>query len=270
MSDTNPLSAPDAWNDVAQGYAADIVPLFTLYARDAIALAKLPDNAYVLDVATGPGTLAAEATRQASTVVALDFADSMLDALRERIAVEGLANVEVLAGDGQSLPFDDETFDAAFSMFGLMFFPDRAAGFRELRRVLKPGARAVVSGWAPIVQIPLMASLFNQIRSLLPGLPFGRDRAPLSEAETFAEEMASAGFNSVEIVPVEHRADLPSIRAFWTSQLRSSAPIALLRRKLGDTEWSDMSAAIVSNLEDEFGTGSLNVGWPALLGVGVR
>jgi SAM-dependent methyltransferase len=267
---TGTLSTPDAWNDVAEGYVLDNVPLLSLYAKDAIALAQLPPDARVLDVAAGPGTLSLLAAREARSVVAIDFAEAMTEECRRRAAEEGLINVEVMVGDGQALPFEDESFDAAFLMFGLMFFPDRAAGLRELRRVLKPGGRAVVSSWAPMTEVPLLASLSNQLAVLLPDLPFGREKAPLSEADTFGEEMAAAGFHSVEIMPVKHDLDIPSIRAFWTAQLRSSAPIALLRRKFSDTEWSAMATTIVAGLEEEFGTGSLKVEWPALLGVGVR
>ncbi len=266
----NPLAVPDAWNTVAEGYAIDIVPRFSLYAQDALALAEMPPNAHILDVATGPGTLSVIAARSAERVVAIDFAEAMIEVLRRRIAEENLTNIEIVTGDGQSLAYDDETFDAAFSMFGLMFFPDRAAGFQELRRVLKLGRRAVVSSWTPMEQIPLLAALFGSIRSLLPGLPFASGKAPLSHTDDVRTEMTAAGFRSVEVHTVEHYVEIPSIAAFWKSQTRSSAPIALLRNKLSEEEWTDLAAGIVERLETEFGTGTLNVGWPALLGVGIR
>lgn len=265
----SPLATPNSWNAVAEGYATDIVPFFTRYAEDAIALAQLQPNARVIDVAAGPGTLSLIAARRAERVVAIDFAEGMVDVLRRRIAEEEITNVEAMIGNGQSLPFDDATFDAAFSMFGLMFFPDRAAGFRELYRVLKPEGRAVVSSWAPLDQVPLLASLFGAIRSLLPGLPFGSGKAPLSDIDEFREEMSSAGFRSVEIHTVKHHVEIPSIQVFWESQMRSSAPIALLKEKLSETEWNDLAESLVAQLEQEFGTGPLNPGWPALLGVGI-
>jgi ubiquinone/menaquinone biosynthesis C-methylase UbiE len=54
--------------------------------------------------------------------------------LRRRADELGLAIADVRVGDGQDLPFDDDVFDGAFSLVGPVFFPDRAAGFRELRR----------------------------------------------------------------------------------------------------------------------------------------
>ena len=46
------------------------------------------------------------------------------------------------------------SFDAAFSMFGLIFYSDRARGLQELRRVVRPGAPVVVSSWHPMDTIP--------------------------------------------------------------------------------------------------------------------
>jgi hypothetical protein len=82
--------------------------------------------------------------------------------------------------------------------------------------------------------------------------------------------MSSAGFRSVEIHTVKHHVEIPSIQVFWESQMRSSAPIALLKEKLSETEWNDLAESLVAQLEQEFGTGPLNPGWPALLGVGIR
>ena len=149
MTQPGPLSTPWVWDTIADGYASDFVPLFSLYAADALALAELPPNAHVLDVAAGPGTLALLAARTARHVAAVDFAEAMVSQLQRRAAEQRVTNVEVRVADGQALPFADATFDAAFSMFGLMFFPDRSAGFRELARVVKPGRRAAVSSWAP-------------------------------------------------------------------------------------------------------------------------
>ena len=98
----------------------------------------------MLDVAAGPGTLAFIASAAGAHVTAIDFSPDMIDRLRARSVREGV-QIEARVGDGQALPFDDATFEHAFSMFGLMFFPDRAKGFRELCRVLVPGGRAVVS-----------------------------------------------------------------------------------------------------------------------------
>ena len=52
------------------------------------------------------------------------------------------------------LPFEAARFDAVVCQFGAMFFPDRVAGYREARRVLKPGGRLLFSMWDPSTTIP--------------------------------------------------------------------------------------------------------------------
>jgi ubiquinone/menaquinone biosynthesis C-methylase UbiE len=67
----------------------------------------------------------------------------MVDRARQRLA--DLPNTSVVVEDGQSLSFDDGTFDAVLCSLGLMFFRDPARGLSEFNRVLRPGGRAAVS-----------------------------------------------------------------------------------------------------------------------------
>jgi len=134
---------PEGWDIGAAEYNGNLAPLFRVYAADALALAGVTRGTRVLDVASGPGTLALEAARLGAEVVATDFSPGMIAQLRGRIAEAGLTNITAEVMDGQSLTLPDASFDAAFSMFGLIFFPDRRAGFRELRRVLRPGWHCV-------------------------------------------------------------------------------------------------------------------------------
>lgn len=270
MKPPTPLSLPDAWSDIASGYAEELIPTFSLYARDALRLADLPPRAHVLDVAAGPGTLALLAAPYAEHVVAVDFAGAMVGELKRRADAAGAANVEVLQTDGQSLPLEDACFDGAFSMFGLIFFPDRAAGFREMLRVLKPGGRGVVSSWPPMDQVPLHRACFNALGELLPSLPSEDGKPPLGDEREFRSEMVDAGFRNVEIHIVAHRVRTPSVLDFWTMNVRSSAQLALARKQLTPTEWDELGSCVVMRLEQEFGSGPIEMSWPALLGVGVR
>lgn len=267
-SPANPLATAEPWNLVANDYALEVVPQFELFAADALRLAQLPPSPRIVDVATGPGTLALLAAGEGATVAALDFSPVMIANLERRAAEAGITTIEAIQGDGQALPFDSGSYDAAFSMFGLIFFPDRAAGFRELHRVLRPGCRAVVSSWAPF-RMPF-ALIMEAIRELLPGLPFGQGKAPLGEPDEFAQEMREAGFRDVHIHQITHVQMAPSLRAFWNSAQRSSAPLVLLQNKLGEQGWRDVEQGVYHRLRDALGEGELQIQFAAYLGVGVK
>ena len=113
--------------------------------RRVTAAAARPEGAEVLDVAAGPGNVAAELLRQgAVAVTALDLSFEMLRAGSGR-AAPGLSWVN---GDALALPFADATFDAVTISFGLRNTADPRAALQEFARVLRPGGRLVVCEFA--------------------------------------------------------------------------------------------------------------------------
>ena len=262
-----PLAEPLAWNLVSRDYALEVVPEFERYASDALRLANLRPSARVLDVAAGPGTLTLLAAKSAQSVEAIDFASDMIALLEQRARDAGLGNVNARVGDGQALPYADGSFDAAFSMFGLIFFPDRVQGLSEMKRVLAPGGVAIVSSWRPFTEAPLLAALMGALAEQLPDLPFGKSKAPMGEADEILAEMAAAGFRDIHVESVAHSMEAPDMATFWGSMERTMAPIVLLRKKMGDA-WAPVGARILASLSARFGTGPQSGLMPALLGVG--
>jgi ubiquinone/menaquinone biosynthesis C-methylase UbiE len=266
----SPLATPEPWDLVRDGYVEELWDQFSAFAQDALELANVPAGADVLDVCTGPGTLAMQAARSARRVVGVDFSPRMLEECRRRAAEAGLKNLETVEADGQALPFGGASFDRAFSMFGLIFFPDRNQGFRELHRVLRPGGRAVVSSWRPFDVVPPIKAAFEILLELMPELPFGKSKAPLGEPDEFRAELVSAGFESVDVRVVSHKQTANSPGALWASMAKSTAPFVLLRRRLGEDRWAQLSARILDRLTERFGPGPLDVEPQALLGSGTK
>ncbi|MEV0249849.1 methyltransferase domain-containing protein [Nocardia sp. NPDC050712] len=236
----NPLAAAEPWDLVADGYAEEALAIMEPFSARALELAGLSQDSQVLDVAAGPGTLSLLAAPQSARVVALDFAAHMLEVLDRAAKAAGHSTIETRVGDGQALPFADNEFDAAFSMFGLMFFPDRTRGFSELRRVLRPGGVAVVSSWAPVIESPLMRMMFGAMTAADPTIQEPQPNyLSLENPEVFATEMRAAGFAGVTIQRHTTEVSYPDGTQMWDSMARSSAPLALLRRRLGEPLWSE-------------------------------
>jgi ubiquinone/menaquinone biosynthesis C-methylase UbiE len=102
----------------------------------------------VLDVAAGSGNLAVLAAREGAAVVASDLTPAMLELGRMRTEGERLG-VEWVEADAEALPFEDERFDCAASVFGAMFAPRPEVAARELVRVVRPGGTIGMANWTP-------------------------------------------------------------------------------------------------------------------------
>lgn len=269
MSDSNPLSAVEPWQLVADGYVEVTGPELAPFSADAIEHLRLSASDRVLDVACGPGTTTLQMAPRVARVTAVDFAANMLDHLRTKLEADGIDNVEVHCMDGQSLALEDASFDAAISMFGLMFFPDRAAGFAELHRTLVSGGRAAVSTWCPIDRSPVMQLFLAGLRAAVPELPEGDSISRLDNEDDLRAEMEAAGFAEVEVHELSHswRHDEPGDS--WRTMERGAAPIVLLRREMGERVWAERRQRAIEYL-------AANADFPcelpqtALVGVGVK
>lgn len=98
----------------------------------------------ILDVATGTAPLARILADTGATVVGLDFSQGMLAAGAKQAEERGLEPLMLVNGDGNRLPFADNTFDALTIAFGLRNFPNPRGGLSEFNRVVRPGGKICV------------------------------------------------------------------------------------------------------------------------------
>ena len=103
---------------------------------------------YVLDVAAGNGNATLAAARRGCRVTSTDYVPALLDLGAERARAERL-NVKFQVADAESLPYDNASFDAVLSTFGVMFSPDHKRAAGELARVCRPGGRIGLANWTP-------------------------------------------------------------------------------------------------------------------------
>ena len=260
------LATAEPWDLVAVNYAAESLPYFEAFSREALRLAALPPKARVADIAAGPGTLSLLAAADGATVSAIDLSEKMVGELRARMAAAGLADaVDVQVGDGQQLPFETGAYDGAFSMFGLMFFPDRAAGLREMKRVLKPGGRGVISSWIPF-DGPF-GVLFNAASEIIPGLPSGGSFA-LADEDSVRREMTDAGFTNVVVHRVAQELKAEYFDRFWNAMERTNAPLVLIKHRVGPERWQTLGPKIRERVGATLGDGPLTIGRGAFIGIG--
>src|SRR6202045_1743784 len=100
----------------------------------------LRPGAKVLDVAAGNGMVSLAAARRWCDVTSTDYVPALLESGRARATPNGLS-IKFMEADAESLPFDDASFDAVVSTFGVMFAPNQAQSASEMMRVCKRGGR---------------------------------------------------------------------------------------------------------------------------------
>ena len=121
-----------------------------------------------MDIACGTGNAALLAAEAGASVVGLDQASRLIELARERAAAEGL-EVSFVVGDAEQIDFPEESFDVAFSVFGVIFAPNPERAFAEIIRVLRPGGRAFLTVWLPGGTVDAMVDIVMRAVSAATG-----------------------------------------------------------------------------------------------------
>jgi SAM-dependent methyltransferase len=263
---------PSGWSVGAEGYESAFAPFSAMYAADALNLLDLKPANRFLDVCAGTGAMALPAAGLGAEVTAVDFAPGMVALLRERMESNGLSS-RVEEMDGQALDLPDAYFDAAASMFGLIFFPDLGAGLRELRRVTRPGGSVLVGAWdRDPARYPLLEATARAFTPLMPKQDGPAELpAPLRLGEKGALEaaFASAGLVDVEVHVVTHTWVMQDPGAFFSSLPDWAPPMQHLFAKLPAAAISRAREGFVEAVRDlSRATGGLET--TALLALGRR
>jgi demethylmenaquinone methyltransferase/2-methoxy-6-polyprenyl-1,4-benzoquinol methylase len=144
----------------------------------ALITEKSPEN--TLDIATGTGDLAISLVETgAKKVVGLDISKGMLEIGRQKVADLGLdQQIEMIVGDSENLPFDDNTFDAITVAFGVRNFENLELGLSEILRVLKPSGTFVVLETSVPEKFPFKQGYHFYTKMILPliGKLFSKDK----------------------------------------------------------------------------------------------
>lgn len=145
----------------------------------AILSKKKPEN--ILDIATGTGDLAISLVKTgAKKIIGLDISEGMLNVGKKKITAKKLDHlIEMIIGDSENLPFDNNTFDAVTVAFGVRNFENLEKGLSEIRRVLKPSGTLVILETSMPTKTPYKQGYNFYTKNVLPliGKIFSKDQS---------------------------------------------------------------------------------------------
>src|SRR6516164_4249542 len=204
MSSDRGLHAAAGQEVSAAAYERYIGRWSRMFVPSLLTAAEVSAGDRVLDVATGTGEAAIAAISlvgDAGVVVGADISAAMLGAARARLP----RSYRAIVTDGQSLAFQDASFDAVICQLGLMFFPDPARGLAEFRRVLRRGGCASVCVISTAEKAPIWGVLAE---TLSRHLPARREALHLSfslaDSKRLEQMFDAAGFREVRVTRETH------------------------------------------------------------------
>ena len=229
-------------DEAAQHYEHGFVPAIGApFAADLVAAAALRKGERVLDVACGTGIvarLAADPVSPGGTVSGLDINPAMLSVARS-VAQSSGRSIKWYESSAEAMPLPDASFDVVFCQLGLMFIPDRKAAVREMRRVLAPGGRALVSTARPNALFDAMDHAIA--RHIDPAAAaFVRQVFSLNDPAVLEQLLQGAGFRDARARVVKRTIDLPPARDFLWGYINATPMAAMMAqadpRKVAELE----------------------------------
>lgn len=205
---TATLTAEDPFELSLPATTRWVEPVTRMIADELLDASALPPGAHMLDVGAGTGPLTISAALRGLRASAIDTSPLLINHIAGRLAglpslPEG-TSAEVM--DAMALKYPDDSFDAAFSVFTVMFLgPGVPTALSELLRVLRPGATLQVVHWAAVDGSPLIRILSEAASDI--GAPPIEMPFEYLRSEELSAALSAAGFTDVQVRP--YTADYP-------------------------------------------------------------
>lgn len=246
---------------VPENYDRFMVPLiFEPYAEDLARRAAALSPGAVLETAAGTGVVARALAPQLSphaSYVVTDLNQPMLDYAASQQPPDH--RITWRQADALALPFENAAFDLVCCQFGAMFFPDRIAGYREAKRVLKPGGHFLFNVWDRIEENVFADEVTNALAKIFPNDPprfMARTPHGYHDTALIRRELEEAGFSRVTIETRAEQSRASSARVPAVAYCQGT----VLRNEIEARDAAGLQAATdyaASVIADKHGTGEL-------------
>ena len=256
------------WERAAAFYADAFGGLTSQAAGALLDAVGATQGTSLLDVASGPGFVAAAAAQRGAHVTGLDFSAAMVAAARLRSPA-----IDFREGDAEALPFEASSFDAVTMNFGLLHLARPDLALAEAHRVLRPGGRYAFTVWAAPeravgfgMTLKAIEDKGNKDVPLPEGPPFFR----FSDGAATTRTLESIGFVDVKIeeLPLTWRVDAPD--DVFEAMCRGGVRTAAVLRAQTPAALAEIGAAVRRGVEAYARDGAFALPMPAVLASATR
>jgi SAM-dependent methyltransferase len=213
----------ELWGIAPQGWAEIQEPMHGPLWESMLNAAKVGQGTRFLDAGCGGGGASVLAAERGAQVSGLDAAEGLLTFARRRVP-----DGDFRVGDIESLPFDDEAFDAVFAANSVQYTEDRVGALRELGRVCAPEGRIVAGLFGSPEKVEFRA-IFKAVRDAMPEPPPGGGPFELSAPGKLEELFAEAGLKVLESGEVDCPFHYPDFETFWWGNVAAGPLQGVLR-----------------------------------------
>lgn len=241
--------------NIPENYDKGLGPnIFHDYGEDLARRAGASAARSVLELAAGTGIVSRmlrDALAPGTRLVVSDLNPPMLEVARAKFA-DG--EVELTPADAMALPFEDAEFDLIVCQFGVMFFPDKIASYREAARVLRSGGRYIFNSWGPMAANPFSQVAHEATARFFPDNPPGFYRVPFSyhDPKVVKGDLAAAGWVNVEHQTIALQKTVADLSGFARGIVFGNPLIDEIRQR-GGVDPDDVMAAMIDEFRSRFG-----------------
>ncbi|HZQ06255.1 MAG TPA: methyltransferase domain-containing protein [Anaerolineae bacterium] len=236
MPDSNTIFS----ESIPENYDRYLGPtMFETYAADLANRVAANSNGAVLETACGTGILtqALRARLPLTTpIVATDIGQAMLDYARKKLG--DLQNVEWKQADATVLPFPSASFGAVACQFGVMFFPDKLAAFKEARRVLTDNGAFYFNVWGDMAHNPAASLAHGTLSKIFPDNPPNFYTVPFgfNDREVLRSLLTNSGFRNLEFEEIAMEVSSPSAKEYAIGYLAGTPASTAIRERGGNVD----------------------------------